>query len=364
MKISDITGAIEEYAPLWLQEEWDNAGVQVGDTAIEATGALLCVDATEAIVDEAIGRGINLIVSHHPLIFHGLKRITGRTATERIVAKALRHGITIYSAHTNMDSAPDGVSWATGKLVGLTDMRTLMPQQGRLMKLSVFTPTQYCNAVSEALWAAGAGRMGRYDRCAYMTTGCGTYRPLPGAHPAIGTVGESHTEDETRIEVVFPSAICARVVQAMLAAHPYEEPAFDLVPMANRDTSAGLGVVGSLEKPMPAIDYLASVKHALGIGAIRYAGDAGRMVSRVALCGGAGADFIDAAIAAGADLYMCGDLKYHNFTTSAGRIVLADIGHYESEQCTKGIFYEIIRKKFPNFATYYAEEDKNPLSYG
>ena len=142
MKISDITGAIEEYAPLWLQEEWDNAGVQVGDTAIEATGALLCVDATEAIVDEAIGRGINLIVSHHPLIFHGLKRITGRTATERIVAKALRHGITIYSAHTNMDSAPDGVSWATGKLVGLTDMRTLMPQQGRLMKLSVFTPTE------------------------------------------------------------------------------------------------------------------------------------------------------------------------------------------------------------------------------
>ena len=206
--------------------------------------------------------------------------------------------------------------------------------------------------------------MGRYDRCAYMTTGRGTYRPLPGAHPAIGTVSESHTEDETRIEVVFPSAICTRVVQAMLAAHPYEEPAFDLVPMANRDTSAGLGVVGRLEKPMPAIDYLASVKQALGIGAIRYAGDAGRMVSRVALCGGAGADFIDAAIAAGADLYMCGDLKYHNFTTSADRIVLADIGHYESEQCTKGIFYEIIRKKFPNFATYYAEEDKNPLSYG
>ena len=230
--------------------------------------------------------------------------------------------------------------------------------------MSVFTPTQYCNAVSEALWAAGAGRMGRYDRCAYMTTGRGTYRPLPGAHPAIGSVGESHTEDETRIEVVFPSAICTRVVQAMLAAHPYEEPAFDLVPMANRDTSAGLGVVGRLEKPMPAIDYLASVKQALGIGAIRYAGDASRMVSRVALCGGAGADFIDAAIAAGADLYMCGDLKYHNFTTSAGRIVLADIGHYESEQCTKGIFYEIIRKKFPNFATYYAEEDKNPLSYG
>lgn len=364
MKISEITGAIEKYAPLWLQEEWDNAGLQVGDTDREATGAVLCVDATEAIVDEAIDRGVNLVISHHPLLFRGLKRITGRTATERIVAKALKHDIAIYSAHTNMDSAPGGVSWATGRRAGLTAMRTLVPQQGRLMKLAVFVPSAYSNAVSEALWNAGAGRMGNYDRCAYMTDGRGTYRPLPGADPAIGTVGQSHTEAETRIEVVFPTAISGRVVQAMLKAHPYEEPAFDLIPLANDITSAGLGVIGSLKTPMPASEYIAWVKQALGIGAIPYAGDARRMVHRVALCGGAGAEFIGNAIAAGADLYMCGDLKYHDFTTHADSIVLADIGHYESEQCTKEIFYDIIQKNFPNFATYYAEEDKNPISYG
>ena len=221
MKISEITGAIEKYAPLWLQEEWDNAGLQVGDTDREATGAVLCVDATEAIVDEAIDRGVNLVISHHPLLFRGLKRITGRTATERIVAKALKHDIAIYSAHTNMDSAPGGVSWATGRRAGLTAMRTLVPQQSRLMKLAVFVPSAYNNAVSEALWNAGAGRMGNYDRCAYMTDGRGTYRPLPGADPAIGTVGQSHTEAETCIEVVFPTAISGRVVQAMLKAHPY-----------------------------------------------------------------------------------------------------------------------------------------------
>ena len=206
--------------------------------------------------------------------------------------------------------------------------------------------------------------MGNYDRCAYMTDGRGTYRPLPGADPAIGTVGQSHTEAETRIEVVFPTAISGRVVQAMLKAHPYEEPAFDLIPLANDITSAGLGVIGSLKTPMPAREYIAWVKQALGIGAVPYAGDARRMVHRVALCGGAGAEFIGNAIAAGADLYMCGDLKYHDFTTHAHSIVLADIGHYESEQCTKEIFYDIIQKNFPNFATYYAEEDKNPLSYG
>ncbi len=364
MKISDITRAIEEVAPLYLQEEWDNAGLQVGDVGQEATGTLLCVDVTEAIVDEAVGRGINLIVSHHPLLFRGLKRITPATATERIVAKALKHDIAIYAAHTNMDSARGGVSWATGRMVGLTNMRTLVPQQGRLMKMAVYVPLASRDAVCEALWAAGAGMIGDYDRCAYMVDGNGTYRPLAGAHPAIGVVGSDHVEAETRVEVVFPVGICANVVRAMLAAHPYEEPAFDLVKLENRVATAGLGVIGELETPMTGIDYIAKVKAALGIGAIPYAGDARRMVKRVALCGGAGAEFAGVAIAEGADVYMCGDLKYHDFTTHSDRILMANIGHYESEQCTKGIFYDIIKKKFPNFATYYAEQDKNPISYG
>lgn len=363
MKIGDIISAIEEQAPLWLQESWDNAGLQVGDPVCEATGALLCVDVTEAIVDEAVARGVNLIVSHHPLLFKGLKRITCASATERIVIKAIKHGITIYSAHTNIDSAARvGVSWATGHLAGLVNMRVLVPQEGGLMKLAVFVPVDYRDKVCEALWAAGAGQMGNYDRCAYMVDGTGTYRPLDGASPAIGTVGRSHNEPEIRVEVVFPAALCGGVVRAMLAAHPYEEPAFDLLKLENK-VDAGLGVIGELEVPLPGKDYLESVKQSLGIGALPYAGDASRLVRKVALCGGAGAEFIPAAIAAGADVYMCGDLKYHDFTTYGDSILLANIGHYESEQCTKGIFYEIIRKKFPNFAAYYAEQEKNPISF-
>ena len=363
MKISEILQAIEEYAPLHLQEQWDNAGVQVGDVSHEATGALLCVDVTEAIINEAVERGINLVISHHPLLFRGLKRITGNSAVERIVATALKHDIVVYSAHTNMDSTLGGVSWATGRIVGLTHMRTLVPQPAQTMKLSVFVPVANSRTVSEAIWAAGAGQMGNYDQCAYMVDGRGTFRPLDGAHPATGEIGNNHTENETRIEVVFPASKCARVVQAMLAAHPYEEPAFDLVRLENM-AATGLGVIGELETPMSATDYIAFVKKSLSIGAIPYAGDATRVIRRVALCGGAGAEFIGTAIAQGADLYMCGDLKYHDFTTHCDRIVLANIGHYESEQCTKGIFYDIIQKKFPNFATYYADQDKNPISYG
>ena len=362
MTVGDITGAIEEYAPLWLQESWDNAGLQVGEAGQEASGVLLCVDVTEAVVDEAVEQGVNLIVSHHPLLFKGLKRITGRTATERIVAKALKNGIAIYSAHTNLDSALGGVSWVTGQMVGLTDMHTLVPQQGQMMKLSVFVPVASREAVCEALWAAGAGKMGNYDRCAYMVDGRGTYRPLDGASPAIGETGRNHVEAETRIEVVFAANACGRVVKAMLEAHPYEEPAFDVVKLENLSCT-GLGVIGRLATPMPGAEYLAMVKDALGIGAIPYAGDAGRIVSRVALCGGAGAEFVDEAISAGADLYMCGDLKYHDFTGYCDRILLANIGHYESEQCTKGIFYDIIQKKFPNFAIYYAKQGKNPVSF-
>ncbi len=362
MKISDIIKAIEEYAPLSLQENWDNAGIQVGVVQQEAKGALLCVDVTEAIVDEAIDRNANIIISHHPLLFHGLKCITGNTPVERIVAKALKNDIVIYSAHTNMDSALGGISWTTGQMIGLTNMRTLVPQQSGLMKLSVFVPTSSCRMVCEAMWQAGAGQIGNYDRCAYMVDGRGTYRPLDGSTPAIGKVGQEHIEPETRIEVVFPANVSNRVIQAMLMAHPYEEPAFDIIKLENR-ASTGLGIIGELKKPMRGIDYLAIVKNTLGIGAIPYSGNATDIIHRVALCGGAGAEFIDVAIAAGANLYMCGDLKYHDFTSHNDQILIANIGHYESEQCAKGIFYDIIQKKFPNFATYYAEKEKNPISF-
>ncbi len=361
MKIKDIISAIEDFAPLCLQESWDNAGVQVGDVDNEATGAILCVDVTEGVVDEAVAKGTNLIVSHHPLLFKGLKRIVGATPIERIVAKALRNGITIYSAHTNMDSAVGGVSWRDAEKLGLKDVRVLAPQSGNVMKLVVFVPDDYADAVCEAMWKAGAGHIGNYDRCAYRMSGIGTYYALEGANPFAGNVGEQHEEAEARVEVVFPASITGRVVTSMLAAHPYEEPAYDLLKVENKQ-STGLGVVGDVE-PVKAADFIAHVKHVLNIAAVPCSGNLDSTVRKVALCGGAGGEFIPDAIRCGADIYMCGDLKYHDFTSYNDKIVIANIGHYESEECTKGIFYDIIKKKFPNFATYYAEFEKNPISF-
>ena len=362
MIIKEIISAIEEYAPLSLQESWDNAGVQVGGIDAEATGALLCVDVTECIVDEAVAKGANLVISHHPLLFKGLKRIVGATPVERIVAKALRNGITIYSAHTNMDSTVGGVSWRDAEKLGLKNVHVLAPQSGQVMKLVTFVPVAHVDAVSEAMWQAGAGQIGNYDRCAYRMTGTGTYRPVDGANSFAGHIGEQHEEAEVRVEVVFPVAITGRVVSAMLAAHPYEEPAYDLFKLENKQPT-GLGIVGEIEQPVKAADFIAHVKHVLNIASVPCSGNLDATVKKVALCGGAGGEFIPDAIRSGADIYMCGDLKYHDFTSYNDRIVIANIGHYESEECTKGIFYDIIKKKFPNFATYYAELEKNPISF-
>lgn len=361
MKIKEIISAIEDFAPLCLQESWDNAGVQVGDVDNEATDAILCVDVTEKVVDEAVAKGVNLVISHHPLLFKGLKRIVGATPVERIVVKALRNGITIYSAHTNMDSAVGGVSWRDAEKLGLRNVRVLVPQSGQVMKLVVFVPVAYVDAVNEAMWQAGAGHIGNYDRCAYRMNGTGTYRPVDGANPFAGNVGEQHEEAEVRVEVVFPVSITGRVVSAMLDAHPYEEPAYDLFKVENKQRT-GLGIVGEVDA-VKAADFIAHVKSVLNIAAVPCSGNLDSIVRKVALCGGAGGEFIPDAIRNGADIYMCGDLKYHDFTSYNDRIVIANIGHYESEECTKGIFYDIIKKKFPNFATYYAEFEKNPISF-
>ena len=362
MKVKEITSAIEKFAPLHLQESYDNAGMQVGDADSVITGVVLCTDVSNAIVDEAIACGANLIISHHPLIFHGLKKLTGRSDVERMVIKAIRHGISIYSAHTNIDNARGGVSYKMAEKLGLKNVEVLDPQVGTLCKIVVFVPLQQAAEVEQAMWDAGAGQLGDYHRCSYRLQGEGRFCPCPGANPFVGETGTDHVEPEIRLEVLVSKARSGAVLAAMLKAHPYEEPAFDVIPLDNADRYSGSGVIGDIQ-PDSATSFLQQLKATFGVHTLRYSGNLTRSIKRVALCGGSGAEFVGAAVSSGADVYVTGDVKYHDFTGNASRILIADIGHYESEQYTKDIFYEIIREKMPNFATYYAKSENKQVKF-
>ncbi len=359
--INDIISAIEEYAPLALQEGYDNAGLQVGDASCKATGALLCVDVTEAVVDEAISLGVNLIVAHHPLLFRPLKRITGRNYIERIVMKALRNDIAIYAAHTNLDAVAVNHRWAD--MLGLTDVELLQPTTDMLCKLVVYVPITHADSLRSALFAAGAGSIGAYDHCSFNSEGVGTFRAGEGTKPYCGAIGDDHHEPECKIEVVMPRYLKGRVVRALLAHHPYEEPAYDIIALANDYMQAGIGVVGNLPQPIPATQLLQQVKAQMQCGSIRHTQAEGKMVQRVALCGGSGGSLIANALAAKADIFITGEVGYHNFFGNENAIILAEIGHYESEQHTKDIFCDVITKKIPTFATYYTTVETNPIKY-
>lgn len=362
MRIRSILDAIEDFAPRALQESYDNAGLQAGDATNDCTGVLLTLDVSERTVDEARERGCNLIVSHHPLLFKGVKTISPTTSTGRILIKAIKNDIAIYAAHTNLDNARNGVSYRMAAKLGLTNIQTLEPQQETLAKIAVFVPDEYADKVTQALFEAGAGEIGDYKSCCYRTKGIGSFEPNEDANPFIGENGEVCHTEETKIEVIIPTWKVDRAIRNMIAAHPYEEPAYDVFPLKNADNYSGSGVVGDIE-PARLEEFLNKTKSIFNVGAIRYAGDKTKTIRRVALCGGSGAFLIGKAIASGADLYITGDVKYHDFTTYEGQIAIADIGHYESEQCTKEIFYEIIQKNFPNFASYFAETDTNPINY-
>lgn len=363
MLISDLLRELEQLAPLAYQESYDNAGLSVGDPDREATAALLCFDVTEEIVDEAVERGANLIISHHPVIFSGLKRIGGQTATERIVVKAIKHDIALYAAHTNLDSAQGGVSWRLAEKLGLTDLRILSSQKRQLIKLVTFVPTAHVESVQKALFEAGAGHIGQYDSCSFTHSGVGSFRAGATARPFVGAVGELHREPEVRIETVAQRKDVKNIVKALLAAHPYEEVAYDIYPLENALPSVGLGVVGNLPAPCDTVVFLERVKGALNVESIRSNKPCKKQVARVAVCGGSGSNFVKEAIAAQADVFITGDCKYHQFIEAEGQLILADIGHFESESFAVEIFYEILSEKFPNFVVYLSKNRVNPVYY-
>ena len=361
VKIKDIANALEMFAPLPLQDGFDNAGLQIGLTEAEVAGVLLCLDVTEAVVDEAVALGCNLIVSHHPLIFSPLKRITGSNYVERCVIKALSNGIAIYSAHTNIDNAPGGVNYRIAEKLGLQNVRILVPKEDALLKLAVYVPVSAADAVRSALFAVGCGNIGNYDSCSYNVEGFGTFKANEGCNPFCGEVGELHREEEVRIETVLPAYLKNKVVAALLKAHPYEEPAYDIYQLKNSWGSVGSGVIGELPAECDELELLQCVKERFAVGCVRHTPLLGKAVKRVALCGGAGGSFAGAAMAAGADVYITGEARYHDLFSYTGKMLVAVIGHYESEQYTMDIFKEIILGACPGIRVVTTTVNTNPL---
>jgi len=363
MKIKEIVSALERFAPLPLQDGFDNAGLQIGLTDAETTGALLCLDVTEAVIDEAIMLGCNLVISHHPLIFKGYKSITGRDYVEKCIMKAIKNDIVVYSAHTNLDNAQGGVNYKIAEKIGLKNLIFLSEKEDALLKLVTFVPLSHSEDVRKALFNAGCGNIGNYDSCSYAIKGEGTFRAGKDANPFCGNIGELHKEEELRIETILPVFKKSAVLKALIQAHPYEEPAFDFYQLKNSWAQAGSGIVGELETAETELDFLKRIKKLFEVDCLRHNKLSGRLIQRVALCGGAGAFLLPQAIAVDADVFITGEIKYHDYFGHESDILLAEIGHYESEQYTKEIFYSIIKELFPSVELYSSKINTNPIKY-
>jgi dinuclear metal center YbgI/SA1388 family protein len=363
MLLHTIIQHLENFAPLQFQESYDNSGLLVGDKSQEISSALVTIDVTEEVIDEAIANHCELIICHHPLIFKGIKKITGGNMVERCLIKAIRNNISIYASHTNLDSVEGGVNSKICEKIGLINCRILSQAQNQLVKLVTYVPSDHIEKVRSALFASGAGVIGNYDQCSFSAAGHGTFRGNGQSTPFAGTIGKLHTEPETRLETVVPRHLIPGTLAALKASHPYEEVAYDLLPMENNYDTVGIGMTGELPVPCGEDEILNKIKEVFGCRMIRHTALLNHKIQRVAVCGGSGSFLISKAIAEKADLFISADFKYHDFFEAEKKIVLADIGHYESEQFTKEVLKEIVLKKFPTFALRLSEVKTNPVLY-
>ncbi|HTN07485.1 Nif3-like dinuclear metal center hexameric protein [Agriterribacter sp.] len=363
MKIKDIINVLENTAPPALQEPYDNAGLITGNEQQHCSGVLCSLDATEAVVDEAIKRKCNLIVAHHPVVFKGLKRITGKTYVERTIIKAIKNDIAIYAIHTNLDNIITGVNGRMADRLGLINRTILLPKASTLKKLYTFVPIAQAENLRTALFHAGAGYIGNYSQCSFNSEGTGTFKGEAGTHPFAGATGELHFEKEVKIEVIFPAWIEQKLVQALKAAHPYEEAAYDVVQLENTHRHTGAGLTGLLPQPMKEMDFLAFLKEIFQLRLVRHTRLTGRAIQKIALCGGAGSFLISNALHANVDIFISADIKYHEFFDADSRMVIADIGHFESEQYTVDLLHDILLEKFPTFAVLKTAVNTNPVFY-
>jgi dinuclear metal center YbgI/SA1388 family protein len=361
--IKDITNYLETIAPLSLQESYDNCGLIVGDPSMEVKGITICLDSTEEVIMEAKKSGCNLVIAHHPIIFSGLKKLNGKNYIERTVITAIKNDVAIYAAHTNMDNIIDGVNRMIAEKIGLVNLQILAPKAGLLRKLVVFCPHDSAQSLRQALFAAGAGTIGNYDECSFNVEGQGSFRPGENSNPFDGVKGQTSHVSEIRIEVIYESYKEKGILAAMKSAHPYEEVAHDIYSLNNEYQAIGSGILGELPENMEEMSFLKHVKEVMKAGIIRYTEPTGKKVKRVAICGGSGSILLNDALKAEAQVFITADYKYHQFFDAEGKIVIADIGHFESEQFTMELFKSLILKKFLKFAVRLTEVKTNPVNY-
>ncbi len=362
MKIKEICSFLEEWAPLPIQEDYDNCGLIIGDAEAEISSCLISLDVTMEVLDEAISKGSNLIIAHHPLIFRGLKKINGKNFVEKISIKAIKHDVAIYGIHTNLDNRHDGVNFKIAQKLGLKNIKILKPKVETLLKLTVFVPNAFSEKVTAAIHAAGAGQIGNYAECSFQTEGQGSFLPNDKAKPFVGSKGKKEIVNENRVEVVFPFYLEKQVLQAMHTAHPYEEVAYYVQKVQNLNQEIGAGAVGDLES-MQAKECLAFIKKQMQADVIRHSEICFDKITKIAVCGGVGSFLLNDAKKAGAQMFVSSDFKYHEFFDAENQIIIVDIGHFESEQFTKDLILEKISKKFTNFASYLSEVNTNPITY-
>jgi dinuclear metal center YbgI/SA1388 family protein len=363
LKIKHITDYLEVIAPLSYQEIYDNAGLIVGDAQMPVTDVLLTLDCTEAVVDEAIAKGCNLIIAHHPIVFKGLKKFNGRNYVERTVIKAIKNDVAIYAIHTNLDNVLGGVNSMIAEKLGLQNIQILAPKTSLLSKLAVFVPATHTQRLLDALHMAGAGQIGNYEACSFTVTGTGTFMPNDFANPFIGKSNVLEQVIEDRIEVVFPNYLQSKILTAMKSAHPYEEVAYYLSALNNDNQEVGAGAVGELTTAVHTHEWLLLLKKQMSLKVIKHTNIIKNKVQRIALCGGSGGFLLNDAIQAQADVFVTADYKYHEFFDADNRIMICDIGHYESEVCTKELLHQFLSKKFTTFAIILSETNTNPVSY-
>ena len=367
LKIKDVTQFLETIAPPQYQEGYDNAGLIVGNPMAEVTGVLVCLDSLEMIVDEAIEHSCNVVVAHHPIVFKGLKRLTGKNYVERTIIKAIKNDVAIYAIHTNLDNVlRSGVNGRICERLGLTNCRILVPKRQLLKKLTTFVPTPQVQIVLSALFAAGAGQIGDYKNCSFRTEGVGTFMPTGVANPTIGKIGENEAVLETRIEVIFDGFLENKILSALRAAHPYEEVAYYIHVLENENTAVGTGMIGEIGENTEGVterDFLNFLKQKMDASCVKYTTLLGKNVKKVAVCGGAGGFLLPNAIAAGADVFVTADYKYHEFFDADGKIVIADIGHFESEQYTIDLLSEVLQKQFEKLIVFSTKKMTNPVNY-
>lgn len=364
MRIKNITSFLEQIAPLGLQESYDNSGLLIGSQENEVKKALIALDVTDGVLEEAIEKKCNLIISHHPLIFKGLKRLNGGNFVEDLVIKAIKNDIAIYAIHTNLDNVSQGVNGMLAKKLGLNNTRVLSSKAGELNKLVVFCPESHAEVVRNSMLDAGSGHIGNYSHCSFNTAGKGSFKAGEGANPYVGEINKLHFEDEIRIETIVPKWIISHVLKAMLETHPYEEVAYDIYPLTNKSEYIGAGMIGETENEVDVEEFLSVVKDKLQASYLRHGPfHWKRKVKKVAICGGSGSFLMDAAFRQGADIFITGDLKYHDFFEYNGPMTLVDAGHYETEQFTKDLLFDLLTKKFPNFALQISGINTNPVSF-